>query len=265
MTSHLTIPYVVIGTPRSASTVFMHCLASALQLNGQRVKRSKEPFALSAYRGPEKRNNRLSPSIDPTLSYSGVFNNSVQQALTDMRQTESPSALVVKDIAFHIEPLFDTDWGQQFIRNARMVFITRAPSLGIPSLLRHKGWEDSCRAEQGYQILSRLFHLTKIWQGQTPFIFDGSAFQRDPDHILRALCEHFGDLKFDPRSKFYQAHDSTAEGDQFGQFFTEAAKHNQVHPYRPKPEDAEIRKRPEVQDDIAYAHPFYDGLSAYFA
>ncbi|MFZ5963624.1 HAD family hydrolase [Thalassococcus sp. BH17M4-6] len=95
-----------------------------------------------------------------------------------------------KHMAQHMIPGISRDW----MADCTNVFLIRHPARVVASFADK--YENPTLDDIGFVQQAELYALAKAL-GQTPVVIDSADIRRDPDRMLRALCEAI-DLPFDP-------------------------------------------------------------------
>lgn len=111
--------------------------------------------------------------------------------------------LFLKQMAHHLTGL---DWG--FLERTANVLLVRDPADVLPSLARRI--PEPSLVDTGLAIQTKLLrHLRSL--GQPPHVLDARELLRDPEGVLRQLCERLG-LAFDPSMLHWEPGPRPEEG-----------------------------------------------------
>ncbi len=160
------------ATFRSTSTAFTNMM---YQRSDFLV--SHEPFALSYYKSPERRDTNRYPDIElcPEYSYKTIWQKLQQQA--------DSQAVFIKDMAFYIFHLAD----REFLSIFENTFLVRHPAKMLPSL--YDKWPNFTLEETGYAELYNLFEMAKEFSIKIPVVIDSDDLVQKPEATVKAYCD----------------------------------------------------------------------------
>jgi hypothetical protein len=166
--------------PRNLSTAMMYSFGARDDMAVM-----DEPFyaaylAATGLEHPMREEILGSQSTDPV---------EVASALTGPNPGNKPH-FYQKHMCQHMIPAMPRDWMAQVVN----VFLIRHPARVIASF--GAKYEAMTLADIGFTQQSELFDHVKAL-GQTPVVIDSADIRRDPEGMLRALCEAIG-LDWDP-------------------------------------------------------------------
>jgi len=163
------------ATVRSTSTVF----ENMMRQRGDFLA-FHEPFGLSYYNSPERRDTNRYPDIElnPEYNYQTTWRRLQQQA--------DSQAVFIKDMAYFMFHLAD----KEFLSIFENTFIVRHPAKMLPSL--YDKWPDFTLEETGYAQLYKLFAMTKEFSGKIPVVIESDDLVQKPEATIKAYCDAVG-------------------------------------------------------------------------
>ncbi len=173
---------ILWAVPRSMSTAFERMMME----RGDHVV-IDEPFSRRYYFGPDKRSNRFAEILP---------GSSAQEVLTSLEAAAEAAPVFVKDMAYHVVDLLDTD----LLRRFRNSFLIRDPAATLRSLAGH--WPDFTDEEAGWDALGAAADAVERI-GQPLVVVDAEALCRDPAGVVAAWCSAM-DLPFVPEALTWQ-------------------------------------------------------------
>ncbi|MCB9993894.1 MAG: HAD family hydrolase [Hyphomicrobiaceae bacterium] len=157
-----------------------------------------------------------------------------------------------KHMPHHMLPGFPLDWAAEVTN----VFLIRHPVRVIESYLKKRSHPNEDDIGFGAQI--RLFDQLTKRIGHAPVVIDSSDIRRNPEVMLRALCEAIG-LDFDPAMLSWQAGPKPFDGAWAPHWYPEVWNSTGIAPAEgPLPELGA-----EYDGLLAGALPHYERLAAY--
>ncbi len=136
-----------------------------------------EPFGLSYYNSPERRDTNRYPDIElnPEYNYQTTWQRLKQQA--------DSQAVFIKDMAYYMFHVAD----REFLSIFENTFIVRHPAKMLPSL--YDKWSDFTLEETGYAELYKLFEMAKEFSGKIPVVIDSDDLVQKPEATVKAYCD----------------------------------------------------------------------------
>ncbi|WP_163847937.1 sulfotransferase [Pseudooceanicola aestuarii] len=155
-----------------------------------------------------------------------------------------------KHMAQHILPDTPLDWLDQ----CRHLILLRHPDRVISSFA--KGYDNVTLADVGFLQLAELFDILRD-RGLDPVVVDSADIRRDPEGMLRAICDRLG-LDWDPAMLSWPAGPKPADGVWAPHWY--AAVHRSTGFAGPEGDLPEQDRR--VERIAQAAMPYYDRLVA---
>ncbi len=163
------------ATVRSTSTAF----ENMMRQRGDFLA-FHEPFGLSYYNSPERRDTNRYPDIELNPEYN------YQTTLRKLQQEADSQAVFIKDMAYFMFHLAD----REFLSIFESTFIVRHPAKMLPSL--YDKWPDFTLEETGYAQLYKLFEMAKEFSGKTPVVIHSDDLVKKPEATVKAYCDAVG-------------------------------------------------------------------------
>ena len=148
--------------------------------------------------------------------------------------------------------LVDLDWG--FMDGLCNVLLTRDPRDMLPSYA--KQIHQPSMRDVGYEDHIKLLTWLRA-RGQNPAILDSAEILKNPEGVLRKLCEHIG-IAFDPAVLSWEAGKRPEDGPWGQYWYHNVWKSTGFAPYKPKTEPFPEHLKPLLDKCL----PFYEQLSA---
>ncbi|MEL6676083.1 MAG: sulfotransferase family protein [Bacteroidota bacterium] len=155
--------------------------------------------------------------------------------------------LFFKQMAHHLVEL-----DESFLDRVVNVFLIRDPSLVLASfskVIPHPALGDIGIARQ-YELYQQLKE-----QGQDPLVIDGPELLKNPEAVLRSLCEKLR-LAFEPAMLTWEAGPIPQDGVWAPYWYANVHQSTGFQPYQPKT----VALRPDLQAVAQQAAPFYTSL-----
>ena len=139
-----------------------------------------EPFGLSYYNSPERRDTNRYPNIElnPEYNHQKIWQKLCQQA--------DSQAVFIKDMSHFTFYLAN----RQFLSIFEPTFLMRHPAKTLPSL--YDKWPDFTLEECGYAELYKLFEMAKEFSGKIPVVIDSDDLVQKPEATVKAYCDAVG-------------------------------------------------------------------------
>lgn len=172
----------------------------------------------------------------------------VRQVLLKPRAKSAPVRFF-KNMAHHLRGLPDGS----FLGDLTNVLLTRDPCEMLPSLaeqLDQPALPDTGLQEQ-VALLDRLLDI-----GQEPLVLDARELLRDPEGVLRRLCDRLG-LPFEPAMLRWPAGPKPEDGVWAAHWYDGVHASTGFEPYEPKDEPFPERLRPLLEK----CAPLYERLN----
>lgn len=164
--------------PRNLSTALMYSFANRADMSAV-----DEPF-YAAYLAQTGLDH---PMRDATIAYQNTDASMVIQAMQTLQQTPHQYQ---KHMTQHMLPDFSRTW----MKDVTNVFLIRHPARVLASW--DKKHNELNLADIGFVQQLELFEFTSAL-GQVPLIVDSADIRKNPEGMLRALCDQIG-LAWDP-------------------------------------------------------------------
>ncbi|MDJ1183389.1 hypothetical protein [Roseofilum casamattae] len=154
-----------------------------------------EPFGLSYYNSPERRDINRYPNIELNPEYS------YQKTWQKLQQNSGDRGVFVKDMAYYVSHLANKD----FLSIFENTFLIRDPAKMLPSL--YNEWPDFTLEEAGYAELYNVFERVRQMSGKTPVVIDSDDLVQNPELTVKAYCNAVGipfikeSLEWEPQSR----------------------------------------------------------------
>lgn len=186
------------------------------------------------------------PGREEVLAVVDSDGDAVMRRLLSADSGIDTELLFMKQMAHH---LVDVDTG--FLDKTENVFLIRDPEQMLPSLtiqLPHASLSDTGLALQWHLFLD----LQR--SGQTPAVLDSRQLLRDPERVLRQLCEHLG-VGFDAAMLSWPAGPREQDGVWALHWYHAVHKSTGFSEYRHKTEFPR-----HLEPLLAECRPFYENL-----
>jgi len=154
-----------------------------------------------------------------------------------------------KHMAQHFLDAMDTDW----LAGVTNAFLIRDPELVVASFTRTR--PDAAFWELGFEQLSHLFRAVRDMTGEPPPVLDAADVLKDPEGMLRALCDRV-DVAFTPRMLEWPPGLRGTDGVWAGDWYHNVAQSTGFAPYRPRTVSLDARQRELAER----CRPHYDLL-----
>ncbi|MEO1016911.1 MAG: HAD family hydrolase [Pseudomonadota bacterium] len=110
-----------------------------------------------------------------------------------------------KHMTHHMLPNVDLDW----LEDVTCCFLTRDPTKVLQSYRKRR--DAISEADLGYTRAAELFEFASRHAGKTPAVIDADDIARDPEGVLRLLCQHIG-VEFEPAMLSWEAGPRPTDG-----------------------------------------------------
>lgn len=130
-----------------------------------------------------------------------------------------------KQMTHHLLPEMERDW----LLNLTNCFLIRDPAAVISSYAKK---HDEITAEDlGFPQQAEIFEFVRVRVSATPLVIDAQDFLREPEPMLRLLCQRLG-IEFDPAMLSWPPGLRESDGIWARHWYSEVAQSTKFAPYR---------------------------------